>query len=84
MNKELVARLGVADARNDELFTELFQEAANELGMSDAELAEKLRVSRPTVTRWKEGRSLPHPAIRPPIFIWLTQLIEVKGTGEKR
>lgn len=31
------------------------------------QMAEGLRVSRPTVRRWSEGKNLPHAALRPSV-----------------
>lgn len=40
--------------------------------LSDSQLADELRVSRPTVNRWINNRHLPHPAMRAPILAWIT------------
>lgn len=45
---------------SDEEFTKLIKSVV----VSDELLADTIKVSRPTITRWKEGRNLPHPIMR--------------------
>ena len=42
----------------------------------DAKFAEELRVSRPTVTRWKNRQSIPHPALRSSIYALLRKRVD--------
>jgi len=39
------------------------------------ELADELRVSKPTIKRWVNGRNLPHPKITEPIIKRLEELL---------
>src|SRR5438105_15926549 len=48
-------------------FTELVSEACRLLELTDQQIADELMVSRPTVSRWKAGKNLPHRALRGPI-----------------
>jgi transcriptional regulator with XRE-family HTH domain len=67
------ARLGSLDLTRDVLFQEAFCEAQTLLELSDAELADKLLVSRPTVNRWVQGRNLPRRALRRSIVNWVDE-----------
>lgn len=41
-----------------------FVKLINESGLSEAELAGAISVSRPTIRRWKAGKNLPHNLVR--------------------
>ena len=60
-----------ADLRNDEKFRAIICACRYVLEMSDAEIGDALHVSRPTVSRWINGKSIPHPMMRKPIFDWI-------------
>jgi len=57
----------VSDSHRTE-FSDLFEEATNLLELEDAELARMLKVSQPTIGRWKRGDSAPHHLGREPVF----------------
>lgn len=42
------------------------------LEMTDQEIANKLLVSRPTISRWMSGQTLPHRAMRKSLLSWMT------------
>ena len=42
------------------------------------EFARKFGMSRPTINRWKNGHSVPHPALRPRIYRHLHKLADTK------
>jgi transcriptional regulator with XRE-family HTH domain len=71
--KELVDALRTADPKDDALFHRLLNEAMTLFGMMDKDLADGFGVSRPTVTRWKNGTNAPHPAMRPSVYSWLAK-----------
>jgi hypothetical protein len=71
--KDLRERVALANMRDDELFHDIFREAKFLLELSDTNISEALLVSRPTVNRWANGRNLPHPAMRKPIFDWIRE-----------
>lgn len=75
--KILQERIKLSDLRSDSEFRALLIESQALLELSDQELADAIRVSRPTVNRWIRGRNLPHNALRMPIFSWISnQLAE--------
>jgi len=49
--------------------------AIDKAGLSMGDIADTIRVSLPTVRRWKEGRNLPHPVIRPVTVKTLAQML---------
>jgi hypothetical protein len=61
------------DVENDEGFSAVLQKTETLFGMSDGDLAEELLVSRPTISRWRNGRNLPHRAMRGPILEWIAK-----------
>lgn len=67
-----------ANARelSDDDFRTVFIDAVSFLEMTDGEIAGALRISRPTVSRWKCGRNLPHPGFRGPVLKCLTRLLQ--------
>ena len=69
------AHLRSLDLASDPAFHKAFCEAQSLLELTDAELADKLLVSRPTVNRWVRGRNLPRPALRKPIVDWIDEQI---------
>jgi len=72
--RDLREHLSECDVRQDGAFHEAFCEALLLLELSDQDVADGLLVSRPTVNRWKNGKNLPHPALRKPIFSWCSEL----------
>jgi DNA-binding transcriptional regulator YiaG len=65
----------VAQAEDDELFRQLFNDAQAVLEMEDSELALKFQVSRPTINRWAAGRTVPHPIARKAVIEQLAKMI---------
>lgn len=60
-----------ADPKNDQQFGDLLRRGFELLGLFDKDVAREFSVSRPTVTRWRNGDNAPHPAMRPPVYSWL-------------
>jgi len=52
------------DPKIDSNFHGLFREALVLLEMSEAQIANAISVTRPTVNRWFHGKNLPHVALR--------------------
>lgn len=72
------ALLSQESAVGDEQFQHVIGQAVEALEMSDEDLADNIKVSRPTINRWKNGRNLPHPLMRGPIIAWLNQQVAAK------
>ena len=52
----------------DKLFQERIVEALDRLKLSDEDACDLLKVSRPTITRWRIGQTAPHPLGREAVF----------------
>jgi transcriptional regulator with XRE-family HTH domain len=75
---ELRSVIETLDLRNDEEFRVVFRDAQTLLELSDQELADTLSMSRPTVNRWRNGRNLPHFAMRKHILRWIGEQLTAK------
>jgi DNA-binding transcriptional regulator YiaG len=71
--RELREHLNECDTKQDHAFLEALCRAIRLLELSDQEIADGLLVSRPTVNRWKNGKNLPHQALRKPILRWCSE-----------
>ena len=65
-----------ADTSNEKVFQELLNSGMKLMMMNDEDIAYQFGVSRPTVTRWRNGKNAPHPAMRKVIFNWLRKRAE--------
>ena len=68
---ELRRMAEAASVEDDAQFVDVLKRAAQVLELSEGQIADALRVSRPTVNRWLNAQSDPHPAMRQPIFHWI-------------
>jgi DNA-binding transcriptional regulator YiaG len=59
------------NASDDLKFQEILGLCQTVLELSDQDIADLLRVSRPTVSRWVRGKNLPHRVMRKPILSWI-------------
>lgn len=59
------------DVSSDSEFHARLKESEIVLRLSDADLARELRLSRPTVNRWRSGKNAPHVFMREGILDWL-------------
>jgi hypothetical protein len=78
--KDFCLRAKQANLEDDSVFKTLLFEAQGMLELSDAAIAEALRVSRPTVSRWIRGKNLPHRALRPSVIRWIEEVASQKIT----
>jgi hypothetical protein len=74
--KALRGQLRSADVQSDDLFRRLARESIEGAKVDVHDFSEKVGVSRPTVTRWKNGDSVPHPALRRTIYPLLRKEVE--------
>lgn len=65
-----------ASVEDDAQFVSVLKLSAQVLELSEGEIADALRVSRPTVNRWLNEQSDPHPAMRQPIFGWIATQVK--------
>jgi ribosome-binding protein aMBF1 (putative translation factor) len=65
----LVAELeGPARLTGSDRFAQVIAHARRVLGLSDAQLADLLKVSRPTINRWSRGETTPHAVMAEAVF----------------
>lgn len=55
-------------------FQERLLAAIARTGITDLQLRREFGVSKPTLERWKNGKSAPHPLGQPAVFGWLDRL----------
>jgi len=77
-------RTASVDLRDDKEFHRILLEAKRLLEISDSDISEVFLVTRPTVNRWVNGKNLPHPAMRKPIFTWVNEELSHKLNNLKR
>lgn len=83
--QEFVQTLKVAATKqedDDALFAAIIRQAGTDL--SDSELADLLSVARPTVNRWKNGRTTPHRLIKPIVYQKLAERTQKMLRGTPR
>lgn len=68
----------------NELFQTYIICAQTVLDCSDADLSRMLRVSRPTIGRWKTGASAPHPLGQQAVATTLNALMEATRNSPER
>lgn len=77
--ERIIAQLESFHADDDrDAFVSVFKDAKAVLELGDLELANDLRVSRPTIGRWERGESAPHPLARRPVFTTLARIARAK------
>jgi len=69
--EDYVQSLSSADPQDDAAFLVLLRRAFETLRLTDTDLSREFGMSRPTVTRWRNGVTTPHPALRKPLYAWL-------------
>ena len=69
--------LSFADPKDDAAFHKLLEQGVEVLHLVDKDIAREFGVSRPTVTRWRNGVNAPHPAMRKPVYTWLEQRVKL-------
>ena len=69
--KAYIASLKNINEKDDGAFRAVVARGMDVLQLLDSDLAHQFGVSRPTVTRWRNGANAPHPAMRKPVFAWL-------------
>lgn len=82
--EEFRDRARAVNAADDSDFVAILREAQEHLDLSDADLAIALLVSRPTVNRWINHKSLPHRAMRRPIIGWIENQVAIRLKSHER
>jgi hypothetical protein len=71
LERVLRAERDLADLQDAKLFHELFASTCNILSLEDVDVANALPVDRTTVNRWRNGKSVPRPLMRKPVYRFL-------------
>jgi ribosome-binding protein aMBF1 (putative translation factor) len=58
-------------SQSDEYFVQTLNDIQEYIGISDEDLADSIRISLPSLKRWKNGQNLPHRFARKSIFQYL-------------
>jgi transcriptional regulator with XRE-family HTH domain len=84
--QEILNRIAVAQQHltDDIMFRNCVSETLMVLQVEDIDLANELAVSRSTVNRWKNGASVPHPAMRKPVYAALKRRAQTRLRDAKR
>ena len=84
--QEILNRISNAqqDLANDLMFRTCVSETLMALRVEDIDFANELSVSRTTVGRWKNGRCVPHPAMRKPVYAALKRRAQARLREAKR
>lgn len=75
--QEFVQKLRLAARREEDdntLFADIIRQAGTEF--TDSELADLLSVARPTVNRWKNGKTTPHRLMKPVVYERLAERLQ--------
>lgn len=68
---QVLSSIRSLDLANDGAFRGFLLSWRTVLEMSDQDIADKLLVSRPTISRWMGGQTLPHRALRKTLTAWM-------------
>lgn len=84
--QEVLNRIAVAQQHltDDVMFRECVSDVLMALQVEDIDFASELAVSRSTVNRWKNGRSVPHPAMRRPVYAALRRRAQARLRDTRR
>ena len=72
-----------ANLDQDSEFTDILADSELILNLSDIELARAIRVSRPTVNRWRSGKAIPHTIMRSGVVNFITKRAKALLKGLK-
>lgn len=74
--EQLQHQLRNADPQDEAAFHRLVNETMDALHLQDDDIARFLDMNLLSVHRWTDGRSAPHPAMRPHVYRKLLQLVD--------
>jgi hypothetical protein len=66
-----IGALRETDPTDDGAFQKRILDGMDLCRLLDKDVAREFGVSRPTVTRWRNGTNAPHPALRKHVYSWL-------------
>lgn len=81
--EDLRAFLDRAELSDDRVFAEAVSLVVETFGLPLGELGNALSVSRPTISRWMDGKTAPHPAMREPVRTFARRRLETLARQKK-
>jgi len=72
--QQLIKDIRIVNPRDDNAFHDIIQRSLA-MGVDEKLLRRKFSCDKPTVTRWKNGKNFPHPAMRPHVYKWLVECL---------
>ena len=73
---ELLLKLHSVSSNSDKDFQEIIVTALDSGFVTERDLAHGEGTSLATIRRWKEGKALPHPIMRPYVFRYLIEKLQ--------
>jgi len=73
---EFFALLEKEDPTQNETFQRAIEFAVKRLDLPPTAIMDEFTVTRGTVSRWINGKSLPHPMMRPVIISWVKDYLQ--------
>ena len=79
--ENFISRTQIIDSHDNAGFRYIINQALDMPLMDVRSMAETIGTSLPTVRRWKNGNSMPHPVMRPVIFKFIRmRAVEMRDT----
>jgi len=84
--QELLERLQRAkkDIHDADLFRDVFASACEVLSLEDVDVSNALPVDRTTVNRWRNGKSVPRPLMRKPVYRFISARLRKRINDAER
>lgn len=76
MKDELISDLRNADCNDDLVFARLVKRVMDFLDLKENDIATLFGMTKPSVVRWKNGTTAPHPAVRRVVYREFIKLLE--------
>lgn len=73
----LLEELGKPNPEDADAFHRIITSAFELSVIDEIDVAHKFGMSRPSINRWRNGRTVPHPAMRAQVYGWLTERLGV-------
>lgn len=68
--------MGVLDLKDKDKFIQILRAAVDTCKLDQNDLSELFETSHTTISRWMNGKTLPHPPYREPIILKLRDRVE--------
>ena len=75
-HNELILKIQGASKDDDKAFQEIIAAVLDGGFLTENDLCREVGASKPTIRRWKKGKSSPHPPLRPHFFRRLVEKLQ--------